>query len=88
MQAAFKQESQKFGKEYISTDDVMNKYLMTLMHVYVRRANFITKPRFEVEKLQVLNKWIPKAEQLKRIFTPKSTNAKSFAYKRVLVWRN
>ena len=56
MQAAFKQESQKFGKEYISTDDVMNKYLMTLMHVYVRRANFITKPRFEVEKLQVLNK--------------------------------
>ena len=50
LRAAFKQKSQKFGKEYISTDDVMNKHLMTLTHVYVRRANFITKPRFEVEK--------------------------------------
>ena len=50
LQAAFKQESQKFGKEYIRTDGVMNKHLMTLTHVFVRRANFITKPRFEVEK--------------------------------------
>jgi len=54
LQAAFKQESQKFGKEYISTDDVMNKHLMTLMHVYVRRTNFITKPCFEVENFASL----------------------------------
>ena len=69
LQAAFKQESQKFGEEYISTDDVMNKHLMIIMHVYVRRANFIAKPRFEVEKFASL--WIPEAEQLKRIFAPK-----------------
>ena len=50
LQTTFKQESQKFGKEYISTDDVMNKHLMTLMCVNIRRASFITKSRFEVEK--------------------------------------
>lgn len=52
LQAAFKQESQKFGKEYIRTDGVMNKHLMTLTHVFVRRANFITKPRFGIVKLR------------------------------------
>ena len=52
---------------------------MALMNVYVRRANFTTKPRFESKSCHVLpDKYIPKAEQLKRIFTPKECKCEEF----------
>ena len=57
---------------------------MTLVHIYVRWANFTTKPRFEDEKLpsfansQGRNSW-------KEYSLPKSANAKKFAHKRGLV---
>ena len=88
LQAAFKQESLKFGKEYISTDDVMNKHLMT--HACLRKTSkFHHQASFWSWKVckSCINEF-PRQNSWKEYSRPNSANAKSFAYKRGLEWRN
>lgn len=60
--------------------------LMTLVHIYLRRANFTTSLVLKMKSCQVLHKWIPKVEQLERM--PKECKCKEFWWRNLLVWCN